>query len=171
MSPPRVSTIERVAIWVLIGDSSSGIVDSEPMELDSFKADGLLNAVDSPDVLQRSKAGNCIPPSGPPKPRGSGLNINCGDEWWCRMVVVRIGPGDGGGALFASLALIEDVAEVCRLNMLGFFLAFGIGGLTKDGDDGAEICEGGLSKPDESFNASPFAFLGFLGEGDVIGRA
>lgn len=82
-----------------------------------------------------------------------------------------MGPGDGGGALFASLALIEDVAEVCRLSMLGFFLAFGIAGLTNEGDDGADAWEGGLSKPEDSLRASPFAFLGFRGEGEVIGRS
>jgi len=73
--------------------------------------------------------------------------------------------------LFANLALIVDVAEVCKLNILGFFLAFGIAGFTKDGDDGADNWEGGLSKPDVNLSASPFAFLGFLGDGEVIGRS
>lgn len=86
-------------------------------------------------------------------------------------MVVRIGPGDCGGALLASLALIVEVADVCRLNILGFFLAFGIGGFTKEGDEGADAWEGGLSKPEFSLRASPFAFLGFLGEGEVIGRS
>lgn len=54
--------------------------------------------------------------------------------------------------------------------MLGFFLGFGSGGLTKAaGDAGADTCTSGSSEP--SFNARPFAFRGFRGEGEVMGRS
>lgn len=81
-----------------------------------------------------------------------------------------MGPGDCGG-LFASRALSVHMADVCKLKILGFFLAFGMAGLTKEGDAGAEICEGGLSRPDVNLRARPFAFLAFLGDGEVTGRS
>ena len=56
------------------------------------------------------------------------------------MVVVRMGPGEGGGPFALRRALIVDVAEVCRLKMLGFLFALGIAGFTKEGDEGAEDC-------------------------------
>jgi hypothetical protein len=53
--------------------------------------------------------------------------------------------------------------------MLGFFLGFGIGGFTNEGDTGAEVCWG--SPNPGSFSANPFAFLGLRGLGEVMGRS
>lgn len=89
--------------------------------------------------------------------------------WWS--IVTRRPEGVGGGSIERERVGIAPKFDVVwRLRLLGFFLGLGSGGLTKAaGDAGAEACTNGSSDP--SFSASPFAFLGFLGSGDVIGRS
>lgn len=74
-----MSAVDRVAICVLIGRSSSSIMSLAPMEVASFRADGFRKAADNPDIADLSKFGNCIPPAGNETPRGSGLKSS-GDE-------------------------------------------------------------------------------------------
>lgn len=58
--------------------------------------------------------------------------------------------------------------EVLRLRILGFFLAFKAGGLIKEGEDGSDV---NVSKVGRRLSARLLGFLGFLGEGEVIGRS
>jgi hypothetical protein len=80
------------------------------------------------------------------------------------------GVGGGGSRESEGRAFPAKFDDVCRLRVLGFFLGFGSGGLTKAiGDAGAETWTSGSSEP--SFSARPFALRGFRGEGEVMGRS
>jgi hypothetical protein len=57
---------------------------------------------------------------------------------------------------------------VLRLRILGFLLAFEGGGLIKEGEDGSEV---NVSRVGRRLSARLLGFLGFLGEGEVIGRS
>ena len=81
--------------------------------------------------------------------------------------------GVGGGGSRESegrAAFPAKFDDVWRLRVLGFFLGFGSGGLTKAmGDAGADTWTSGSSEP--SFSARPFALRGFRGKGEVMGRS
>jgi hypothetical protein len=79
------------------------------------------------------------------------------------------GGSDANGAMLRVLRVLK-FEDVCKLKLLGFLLGFGNGGFTNAaGEAGAEACCVGSGEP--SFSAKPLAFLGFLGEGEVIGRS
>ena len=144
-----------------------------PAALDSRIGVGLRKAFESPEICERSKPGSLMPPWGPAMLlRRSGLNmpISDVDAAWCS-IVTRSPAGVGGGSNEREgSAFVLKFDDVCRLRLLGFFLGFGSGGLTKAaGDAGADTCTSGSSEP--SFNARPFAFRGFRGEGEVMGRS
>jgi hypothetical protein len=60
-------------------------------------------------------------------------------------------------------------APVFRLSKLGFLRPFKVGGLINDGDEGSD--EFRDSTLELRLSARLFGFLGFRGEGDVIGRS
>lgn len=92
----------------------------------------------------------------------------------------RLKPGVGGTSIVrrGNASGRPGEAHVCRVNRLGFLRGFGGIGLTKPvaTGGGENIVGSGLRSLvvvviDARFSANPLAFLGFRGDGDVMGRS
>ena len=135
---------------------SSHIVKVSIDKLDSL-------SLEAPSGLGRILSPNVIPPAGP----NPGVDNICGDDIECfRPLLCNIvgTPGDPMGSTFKVNLL---AAPVFRLSKLGFFRPVSVCGLINDGDDGSEVWND--SKLGFKFNARLLGFLGFRGDGDVIG--
>ena len=125
-------------------------------KFDSFsrEAPNGLGAVLSPSV---------IPPAGPNPGVDNiwGDDIECFKPLLCNIVGI---PGDPMDSIFKEGLL---AAPVFKLSKLGFLRPVNVGGFMKDGDEGSEVWN--VSTLEFRFNARLLGFLGFRGDGDVIG--
>jgi hypothetical protein len=125
-------------------------------KLDSF-------SLEAPNGLGRFLSPSVIPPVGPNPGVDNiwGDDIECFRPLLCNIVGI---PGDPMGSVLRDNLL---AAPVFRLNRLGFLRPVNVGGFMKDGDEGSEVWN--VSTLGFRFNARLLGFLGFRGDGDVIG--
>jgi hypothetical protein len=71
---------------------------------------------------------------------------NEGEDWKWRKVFGRVMDGVGGTAtLVIPLLVLSDVVLIVRPTLANFLLG-GVGGLTKEGEDGADVRSGAFAK-------------------------